>query len=420
MLHQNVTARTLGFIRFWIFSIWFMVIVSDPFYLLSELPISIFEPIGFLRLFPENIWELLFDKYVLIIYKAVLLMFITLSIIGCRHYRFVAIVTVLLLTLHQGIVRGFGFVNHRELAILFSSYVLAIFPAGDGFLLYRKADDSEPQPIYSAGLLLITFLPLMCYTFIGSYRLCHAGTEIFQGTSLNYYLGYNSFRHSSFDFKFGIWFLQSSYLMTLMKTGYLVTTIFEILSPLCILYRRFRYVWLSIIIPFHFLSLLLMNIFFWENLVLFLVIMININNIISPETGVTKKDHPIIFYDGVCGLCNKFIDFILFIDHNRVFYYAPLQGKTAEKYNVTPNQTNPEIWSIVCFDEDGEFYKSDAAIKILSRIGGIFGFIKFFIYVPESARNWFYEFVAKHRYRLFGKLQSCRIPREEERPLMLP
>ncbi len=130
--------------------------------------------------------------------------------------------------------------------------------------------------------------------------------------------------------------------------------------------------------------------------------------------------HPIIFYDGVCGLCNKFVDLVLKFDHKRTFRYAPLQGDTAGKYNINPDQSNPEFWSLIYVDENSKSYKSNAAINILSALGGVFGIAKFLVYIPESVRNWCYELVAKHRYRLFGTLQSCRIPKEGEHSLMLP
>ncbi len=141
----------------------------------------------------------------------------------------------------------------------------------------------------------------------------------------------------------------------------------------------------------------------------------------NPNKNDDKDEfHPIVFYDGVCGCCNRFVDILLKIDDKQTFHYAQLQGETAREYDIDPKQSNPDNWTVSYRDEMGKSYKSEAVINILIRLGGIFSVAKIFVYIPESVRDSVYEFIAKHRYRLFGTVQACRIPKEEERSVMLP
>lgn len=133
----------------------------------------------------------------------------------------------------------------------------------------------------------------------------------------------------------------------------------------------------------------------------------------------SKVYNPIIFFDGVCGLCNSFVNIIYNSDRERLFRYSPLQGETARKY-LKELPEHPEEWSIVYVDELGIYRESDATLRILNRLGGSWGFLSYFRIIPKNIRDYLYRIVAKHRYRIFGKYDSCRIPNEEEKGLFLP
>jgi len=194
--------------------------------------------------------------------------------------------------------------------------------------------------------------------------------------------------------------------MAVTRVGFVVVTLFEFLTPLCLLSRKFRYVWLIIIIPFHFLTWLLMNIFFWQNLLLMLVLFVDISSYMTPKT-LRNGIQPIIFFDGYCGLCNRFIDWIDARDYARVFHYAPLQGDAALRAGVQEDNPDTTQWTIVLRDEEGTWRRSDAALRIISRIGGIYGFASLLLYIPSPIRDAGYKLVARWRYRFFGKLQAC-------------
>lgn len=122
----------------------------------------------------------------------------------------------------------------------------------------------------------------------------------------------------------------------------------------------------------------------------------------------------IIFFDGVCGLCNKFVDFILRIDHHNEFIFAPLQGEFAKK--VLPEKYINEMKSVILLKNNGDLYsQSKAVIEILSDIGGVWKLAKIANILPDTILNKAYDLVSENRYRIFGKKDTCRLPSPEEK-----
>ncbi len=132
-----------------------------------------------------------------------------------------------------------------------------------------------------------------------------------------------------------------------------------------------------------------------------------------------KPEHPIIFFDGVCGLCNSFVDIIFRADKKGIFRFSPLQGGTAKKYISELPKAEGE-WSIVYVDQDKIYEQSDATLKILERLGGFWGILSIFSFLPRGFRNFIYRQVAVNRYKIFGKRETCRVPTEEEKERFLP
>lgn len=128
---------------------------------------------------------------------------------------------------------------------------------------------------------------------------------------------------------------------------------------------------------------------------------------------------PVLFFDGVCGLCNFFIDFVISRDRAAVFRFAPLQGETARER--LPEADLRELNTMVLWEEQGIFRKSTAAARILIRLGGFWGLLGNVLrVVPRPLRDAGYSFVARHRYRIFGKKETCRMPTPSERARFLP
>ncbi len=131
------------------------------------------------------------------------------------------------------------------------------------------------------------------------------------------------------------------------------------------------------------------------------------------------EKHPIIFFDGVCDLCNRAVDSIVKADRNRIFRFSPLQGETARAL-LPPFSETPESWSMIYMDENGLYDQSDATVEICRRLGGFWGLLGLIRAVPRFIRHPIYRFIARNRYRWFGKKDTCRIPTHQERARFLP
>jgi predicted DCC family thiol-disulfide oxidoreductase YuxK len=125
---------------------------------------------------------------------------------------------------------------------------------------------------------------------------------------------------------------------------------------------------------------------------------------------------PIVLYDGVCGLCNRFVQFVLSRDKKAVFRFASLQSGFAREI-LGRHAANPDNIDTVCivgnYGEAGQFLlsRSEAVAFILREVGGIWGLLGSLLrIIPRSIRDCFYKLVARHRYRIFGRYESCPLP----------
>ena len=128
---------------------------------------------------------------------------------------------------------------------------------------------------------------------------------------------------------------------------------------------------------------------------------------------------PIIFFDGVCVMCNTFVNLILRVDRKRTFLFAPLQGSTARDL-LPPLADDAREWSMVYVDETGIHDQSDASLEVYRRLGGFWLPLSLIRIVPRLIRNPAYRIFARNRYRLFGKRDSCRIASADEQSRFLP
>ena len=132
-----------------------------------------------------------------------------------------------------------------------------------------------------------------------------------------------------------------------------------------------------------------------------------------------RVDKPIIFFDGVCGMCNTFVDLILRVDRKQQFLFAPLQGETAKRM-LPPLAEDAREWSFIYVDERGVHDQSDASLEVYRRLGGVWRVLSLARYVPRAVRDPAYRVIARHRYRWFGKREQCRMPTPQEQARFLP
>ena len=130
---------------------------------------------------------------------------------------------------------------------------------------------------------------------------------------------------------------------------------------------------------------------------------------------IKKTIVKIILFDGLCNLCNGSVNFIIKRDRMGAFKFASLQSEAGlsllKQYGVTAEK----IDSIVFIKEDRFFLRSSAVLNILKDLGGRWRFLYIFIIIPKFIRDFIYNVIAKSRYRVFGKRESCTIPSEANR-----
>ena len=127
----------------------------------------------------------------------------------------------------------------------------------------------------------------------------------------------------------------------------------------------------------------------------------------------------IILFDGVCNFCNYWVNFVIQRDKKDSFRFAALQSVAAKqlirKFSIEVSTADTFI-----LIADGNIYiKSIAALMVCKKLNGPIKFLYLFIVLPEFFLDFIYDLVAKNRYRLFGKRDSCRIPTKEEKEKFL-
>ena len=124
-------------------------------------------------------------------------------------------------------------------------------------------------------------------------------------------------------------------------------------------------------------------------------------------------DKKIILFDGVCNLCNNSVTFVIKRDRKDKFRFAALQEdagqRLVDKYGIDTTKTD----SIILIENGKAYIKSTAALRIARHLGGLYPLCYAFMIVPNFIRNWVYDYVARNRYKWYGKKESCMIPTPE-------
>ncbi len=137
------------------------------------------------------------------------------------------------------------------------------------------------------------------------------------------------------------------------------------------------------------------------------------------------KDHQVILFDGVCNFCNYWVNFILARDKNDLFRFAALQSETGlellKKFELSRTDPSSLHYAGTSFDTfiliDGKTYftKSTAALMIAGKLKSVVKLFYPFIFLPKPFRDFFYDLIAKNRYKFFGKREICRVPSDDEK-----
>jgi predicted DCC family thiol-disulfide oxidoreductase YuxK len=135
-------------------------------------------------------------------------------------------------------------------------------------------------------------------------------------------------------------------------------------------------------------------------------------------------EHPVLLYDGVCGFCNRLVQFVLRHDDKKIFRFAALQSsfgsRVLTQHGVDTSATNTAY--VLVSGEEGQvlLQRSAAILFVMGRFGGIWSALAQIVrLLPLRIRDWGYNVIARHRYRMFGRYESCPLPSAADRERFL-
>jgi len=123
----------------------------------------------------------------------------------------------------------------------------------------------------------------------------------------------------------------------------------------------------------------------------------------------------IILFDGVCNFCNSTVNFILIHDKENIFRFSPQQSEKGREILVQQGRLDTDLNALIFIDENELLEGSDAVIGILKYLRGYSGIFCLLRFLPRKVTRAAYAFVAKNRYRWFGKREVCRMPEPGEK-----
>jgi len=129
-----------------------------------------------------------------------------------------------------------------------------------------------------------------------------------------------------------------------------------------------------------------------------------------------ESSQPILLFDGDCGMCNRFVQWVLNVDPEGRFLFAPLNGKTSLEKLGAP----VDLSSMILFENGRAYRESDAMVRILSRLRFPWKLGALLFLVPSFLRNAVYRAVARRRHRFTAFTAACRLPTASERARLLP
>ena len=133
------------------------------------------------------------------------------------------------------------------------------------------------------------------------------------------------------------------------------------------------------------------------------------------DTLSIPESNTIVLYDGVCGLCNRLNQFLLKRDSHGRFRFASLQSDLAAsllKRHGADSQDLDTVYVVLDYNQPGErlLARSDAILQVVTQLDGIWKWARVGLWLPKVLRDGIYKVVARNRYRVFGKHDSCMLP----------
>jgi predicted DCC family thiol-disulfide oxidoreductase YuxK len=140
--------------------------------------------------------------------------------------------------------------------------------------------------------------------------------------------------------------------------------------------------------------------------------------VILPCMGSMASKY-IVFFDGVCNLCDGAVQFFLKRDKKKKFLFGSLQGKTGQEYLRKYHLPSDKYHSFMLIEGNILYTRSTAALRMMKHLGRGWQLLYLFIYLPQPIRDGVYNLIAANRYKWFGKKDQCRLPTPDEKERFL-
>lgn len=130
-------------------------------------------------------------------------------------------------------------------------------------------------------------------------------------------------------------------------------------------------------------------------------------------------DHPVILFDGICNFCNFWVNFAIKHDPKKRIKFAPFQSNAGQQLLNQQHIAIESINSVILIENGKVFTQSSAALRICKYLSGLWKIFYGLLIIPKFLRDFFYNIIARHRYRWFGKKENCMVPTPEVRERFL-
>jgi hypothetical protein len=244
-----------------IFALWIVKLLLDPLWRLAELPRAMYEPVGVLAfLSPDTVLAPSFLIALWVVLLAILVLALT-----DRAFPLIATIAAILLTVYSSLIRSFGPAVHTDITLLLAVYALAGF---------AWADVVSPRSAGRFAAPLVTIVALLCvsYCLVGLNRAIAGGASVFTSDTMEAWTVDASLRGYYFNTNIGRHVPEWPGVLFFLRAGLPVITLFEITAPLCLASVRYRAIFIPVMLSFHALSLVFMNIFFFDDMLLYLLL----------------------------------------------------------------------------------------------------------------------------------------------------
>ena len=266
MLHDHATARTLGMARIWVFGLAAISRIYSPIWEVYYLPD--YYPVGIMNLLGANLWVPLLNLPLLIAIQVLTVGLLVAVAAGIGPYKLLAPLACIALTINEGMIRGDGIIPHSHMILLLTTYVLCAFPSADGLTFFRRPDRQLADSVmYRAALVAASLVMAFTYMFAAVRRFSAGGISIYLDDSI---LCATALRDAELGSAggLGVWACETFLIAWALRIGFPVVTLLEFLAPMYVFSKRFRWIWIAVMVPFHIGTGFLMGIWFTYNLAL--------------------------------------------------------------------------------------------------------------------------------------------------------